>query len=93
MSDGVLMDDTDSSQSWRSEITEALQWHGETWDDVESCTLNDAELDREFEYTREPFTLWSKRRVYFAACAEGLDWIESVPRHPCGESVKVGYGN
>lgn len=40
-----------------------------------------------------PFTAWTEQRVYFPACYDGAEWIESVPRSPCDEATKhIGGG-
>ena len=39
------------------------------------------------------FTLWTASRVYFPACHDGSEWVESVPRNPCDEPMRhVGGG-
>lgn len=84
--------------SWRRDITSALGLNGETWDDVVGCTLDDAGLDREFYggyglIEGAPFTLWTKRRVYFPASYDGLEWVSSVSRKPDGKPTHhVGDG-
>ena len=84
--------------SWRILISEALSSSGATWDDVESCTLSDAELDVVFDAgfgidEGAPFTLWTKDRVYFPVQYDGSEWCESVPRNPPGKATRhVGGG-
>jgi len=75
--------------SWRSLITAALVEQGETWADVEYNTLSDRGLDREFDdelerRAGEPFTMWTKERVYFPIIrsGDGFTRVGSVPRHP-----------
>ena len=68
----------------------AVKEAGETWDDVESCTLTGAELDAEFNGSYglkkgKPFTAWTKDRMYFLAEYNGREWVESVLRNLNGE--------
>jgi hypothetical protein len=79
--------------TWRALITQALAEHGESWADVEACTLTDAALDRPFNAgfghpEGEPFTLWTTHRVYFPGVWDGAEWVDSVPRHPNGEATE-----
>jgi len=71
-------------------LVEALEHCGETWGDIEAITLTEAELDVEFDTgfggaEGEPFTVWTKRRVYFPACYDGAEWVSSVSRYPDGK--------
>ena len=86
------MSDSDKT-TWRKEITAVMQDHGESWADVEGCTLDDAALDVAFDTLSgrpegEHFTLWTRTRVYFPACYDGTEWVASVPRHPCDEATE-----
>lgn len=78
--------------TWREEISQALVSKDESWDDVVASTLNDEQLYHEFnDYSGLiegcSFTLWTKKRVYFPACYDGAEWVESVPRDPCDEET------
>ena len=82
--------------TWRQLITREMSNHGETWDDVVHCTLSDAELNGPFDASYgvicgQPFTLWTKKRVYYPVDYDGSEWCESVPRDPCNE-VKTHSG-
>lgn len=72
--------------------------HGETWEDVEKHTFKRGEMDVPFDngyggVCGVPFTLWTRKRVYFPACYDGSEWAQSVPRHPCNQIVgHVGGG-
>jgi hypothetical protein len=75
--------------NWRESITQQMGDHGETWADVESCTLTDEQLDADFNDSfgsaeGEAFTLWTKSRVYFPAVYDGSEWVTSVSRNPDG---------
>lgn len=78
--------------TWRKEIFDALTEHGETWSDVESMMLSDAQLDKEFDSDfgckkGEAFTVWTKRRVYFPTEYDAAEWVASVSRHPDGKAT------
>ena len=83
---------------WRNAIAESMAFFNETWDDIEAITLSDEELDRQFDNgyggtEGEPFTIWTMSRVYFPACYDGREWVESVARHPDGKPTDhVGGG-
>lgn len=79
--------------SWRAEVVYLMARHGECLDDVEHTTLSDEEFERKFDsrYGSEegtPFTIWSKKRVYFPVSYDGSEWVGSVPRDPCDEITK-----
>lgn len=85
--------------TWRELISMALQTRKESWADVSHTTLSDDDLDLRFDSgygssKGKPFTLWTAKRVYFPATYDGAEWVESVPRHPCGEeTTHVGGGD
>jgi len=75
---------------WRDMIEEEMTGMGDLMDQVEAVVPADIDLDRQFDagYGSEegkPFTLWTADRVYFPACYDGSEWVESVPRHPSDE--------
>ncbi len=87
--------------TWRELITRAFelpedQWSrgtGESWDDVISCTLSDADLDVEFDSgygckEGEPFTLWTERFVYFPVCYDGAESVGFASRRPDGKATE-----
>jgi hypothetical protein len=76
--------------TWRKELTDQMAEHGETFGDIESITITDADLDKEFDpgYGSEhgcTFTCWTKTRVYFPASYDGSEWVASVSRNPDGK--------
>lgn len=78
--------------TWRKEITEVMNEHGDSWGRYEDCTLSFEELDVEFctgygSHSGEAFTLWTVDRVYFPAVYDGDEWVSSVPRNPCDEKT------
>lgn len=81
------------STNWRIGLIDALTDHGESWADVEHCTLSEEELSVKFYdgyggAEGKPFTLWTKNRVYFPAVYDGSEWVASVPRNPCEEATQ-----
>jgi hypothetical protein len=80
-------------------LTEAMSEHGESWADVESCTLTEEQLDMVFDpgygdYEGRPFTLWTVKRVYFPSGYDGAEDPASVARHPDGQPTDhVGGGS
>lgn len=76
--------------TWRKHITDEMERIGDTWADVVQYTLTDEELDVEFDdgwggTEGKPFTLWTKRRVYFPVMYDGAEWCGSVSRNPDGQ--------
>lgn len=76
--------------TWRQLIADELEAHGETWEDVVASTLDQHELDVEFDdgfgaEQGQPFTLWTHKRVYFPAVYDGSEWVASVSREPDGK--------
>lgn len=89
---------TKDTVTWRQLISRELGRNGEQWTDVVSSTLTEAELDVPFAdgYGGEegvPFTLWTKKFVYFPACYDGSEWCTSVSRKPNKKPTRhVGGG-
>lgn len=78
---------TETETSWKELLTKAMAIHGETWSDVEAHTLSDEHLARpvSLEYggdEGDPFTLWTKKRVYFSVSYDGAEGVRSVARNP-----------
>lgn len=72
--------------TWRELINEALGG-----DELISNTLTEEEMDIEFSdgfgcIKGMPFTAWSDARVYFPVVYDGIEWVGSAPRDPCGEA-------
>ena len=79
--------------TYRMLIEDELHKHGETWDDVEFCTMPERRMNKLRQLSRHscdgvPFNLWTKTRVYFPVLSDemGIVHIESVPRNPCSEA-------
>ena len=82
-------------ECWRSMLDVALKDNNESWSDIEYNTMNDADMDREFDAGyREgcAFIVLTKNYVYFPVQCEissGLtELVESVPRNPNGVATK-----
>jgi len=84
--------------TWKKEIEIAMTPHKEVWDDIVSSTFKDGEENVEFNdgYGGEqgiPFTVWTKKRVFFPATYDGTEWCSSVSRNPDGITTgHVGGG-
>lgn len=84
--------------SWRELISNTMAEWGESFDDVESMTLSDDQLDAEFYdgfgvISGCSFTVWTKNRVYFPAQYDGAEWCDSVSRNPDGNATfHIGGG-
>ncbi len=79
--------------SWRELIQQEMILEDESWEDVEHCTLQNGELDRDFDSSYgqpegTPFTLWTRNRVYFPLNYDGEESVGSVPRNPCNEATE-----
>jgi hypothetical protein len=63
-----------------------LAEHGESWSEMQSCTLKMRELDREFSPTDcdvKSFVLRTAKRVYFDAFNRGAGrLVDSLARNP-----------
>lgn len=80
-------------------VRAAMQKVGETWNDViaVACPVDveaghmtedpnpHGTLEHGFFSSETPFTIWTRKRVYFPCHYDGGDWVHSVPRDPCGE--------
>jgi hypothetical protein len=75
--------------TWKQLIEDEFQYTGDTWDDVVSSTLSEAEANEEFDngwgLTRgKPFTLWTTKYAYFPVMYDGSEWVGYVSRNPDG---------
>lgn len=83
-------------RTWRELIAIEMKKQGETWDDVVKANI-DGSFDRGFDAgyggeEGEPFCLWTKNRVYFPVCYDGLEWCGSAPRNPADGVVLEHQG-
>jgi len=83
---------------WKTLILKALSDAGETPADVFDSTLKPGEDLALFNngygcVEGIPFTLWTRKRVYFPVQYNGSEWVASVPRYPCEEATShIGGG-
>jgi len=83
--------------TWRKSIQYEMAEHGDSWENVVSCTMDDAGLDGKFwdgyGIADQPsFTVWTVDRVYFPVCYDGAQWAGSVARNPDGKPTKAQGG-
>ena len=76
--------------TWKLLLTEEMAQNGETWDDVISNTMTDAEMNEKFHsgYGSSegcPFTVWTSGSVYFPVVYDGAEWVGRVSRNPDGK--------
>lgn len=90
-------------RDWRGMITQEMLKHGDSWDNLDASTINDAQLDNidgitideDEDLHRLPstrFTLWTASRVYFPVHRgeyDGGPILGSVPRHPTYEATCI----
>lgn len=67
-----------------------MQYHDESFADIEACTLTEDELNQRFDNgfggtNGASFTVWTKNTVYFPICYDGSEWVGSVSRNPDGK--------
>ena len=80
-------------QSWREMLDLEMSEHGESWADIEQCTLSDQELDERFDsgygsIEGRPFTVWTQSSVYFPTEYDGAENVGRVARHPDGRPTR-----
>ncbi len=74
--------------TWRKLIEQELSKNKESWKDVLTTSPKDHKwLDYYFDddfgsIEGEPFTIWTKNKVYFPVCYDGSEWVGSVSRNP-----------
>ena len=78
--------------TWRKLLVDTMEETNESFADIESSTLTEAELDTEFDNgyglsEGAPFTVWTKNHVYFPAVYDGAEWAASVSRNPNGHAT------
>jgi hypothetical protein len=81
-------------KTWKQIITEEMDKHGERWGDIVEMTIKEWEAEVGFDaeyYTilnGVPFTVWTKKRVYFPTSYDGIESCASVSRNPDGIATK-----
>lgn len=73
--------------SWKELFEDKFKDIGDSWENVESSTLTEEQLNRSFDSgygieEGDPFTVWTKNYVYFPVCYDGSEWIGCVARNP-----------
>ena len=71
--------------TWKKLIENEMERNNESFDDIEYCTLSPEELDKKFDagfgcVDGEPFTVWTKNRVYFPTSYDGAEDCASVSK-------------
>ena len=74
----------------RQKLTEEMQKHSESFDDVEHLAIENASwLDLPLYRTPYiPFRLWTKKRVYFQVESEYI-WVLSASRNPDEKADRI----
>lgn len=77
-------------QSWKTLLDYEIRENGESWDDVESNTMTEAEMEKEFIFSADAcaFTIWTKKYVYFPCEYDGDAAVGHVSRHPDGKPTE-----
>lgn len=80
--------------SWKVLLKAEMSSRGESEEDVVASTLTPQQENRRFDAGYGgtegcAFTVWTKTRVYFPACYDGSEWVDSVSRNPDG--VATGH--
>ena len=73
--------------TWKKRITNEMKAFGEEWGDIVSTTMSVKQANAKFDdgfggVNGIEFTVWTSSRVYFPACCNGSEWVESVSRNP-----------
>ena len=76
--------------NWKTLLDEALKQNGESWCEVESNTMTEADMAQAFDCGYGgtegcAFTLWTARSVYFPIAYDGSESVGRVARHPDGK--------
>lgn len=86
-----------NNTTWRKELSAAFAEFGDDWENIESNTMTDEEMDQLFYYgyggvEGVSFTVWTKMRVYFPICYDGAELVGSVSRNPDGKATEQQGG-
>lgn len=78
--------------TWRRQITMEMKEYGDSWENVEAWAGADS-FDLEFDCgyggkRGQPFTVWTKDRVYFPHAYDGAETCLSVSRNPDGKATE-----
>lgn len=79
----------DNSVNWMILLLLEMKPYNESQEDIVKITVSGSMLeffDSSYGSTNGSyFTAWTKNRVYFPACYDGSEWVDSVPRNPCDQ--------
>jgi hypothetical protein len=80
--------------TWSKLIGAEMEKYGESFADVVASTLTNDALEKDFAVSGgEPFTVWTKSRVYFPVVYDCFTSCGSVSRDPDGQpTAYVGGG-
>lgn len=69
------------------------EWYGPLPDPADTEECLEMPFDKGFGSTNGmPFTMWTAERVYFPACYDGAEWVDSVQRNPVNPHAKEHVG-
>lgn len=76
--------------TWSSLLIEAFKQADDSWDEIEASTLTQEQMDAPFDdgyggSEGVPFTIWTKKHVFFPAVYDGAEWVAWVSRNPDGK--------
>ena len=79
--------------TWKKELKDVMKAYGESLSDIESNTMSDEQMNKGFDNGFGgsegcPFTVWTKKRIYFPAVYDGSEWVASVSRNPDGKPTE-----
>jgi hypothetical protein len=75
--------------TWRELLVLGMEGRNDSFDNIVSNTMTDAEMDKKFDNGYGvsqgcSFTVWTKSAVYFPLVYDGAEWVGSVSRNPDG---------
>jgi hypothetical protein len=83
--------------SWKILIEAEMKTRNDSFDNLIHCNINESELNNLFDRSHGttnamPFTLWTKKYVYFSVDYDGKESVSSVSRTPNGDKPKFING-
>lgn len=83
--------------NWKELLDEAFTSSGDSWQDVEFNSMTQEQMEKEFydgygAIEGCAFGIWTKNFVYFPAVYDGAEWVDWIPRNPCGPIGHIGSG-
>lgn len=85
-------------ENWKTMLEDALKANRESWSDIESNTMSEADMDKQFNSDFGgvggcAFTVWTTASVYFPVIYDGATWVGRVSRHPDGKPTTAQGGS